>query len=127
MIRQPNVKFAEPNQNDCQHHLPYASGCGYVLSRSLATYIGSPPVALRTFNNEDVFIGFVLAPLDVRRLHRATIRPERALEHKTIEQLCPGLASVGGNDNVVLQHRLTPSEMIECYTLLQKTKVDCSI
>jgi hypothetical protein len=54
VVRLEGVKFSEPSQNDCQHHLPYASGCGYVVTRNLARYIAAPPVPLREFRNEDV-------------------------------------------------------------------------
>ncbi len=109
VIRTPGVKFAEPDQHDCQHHLPYASGAGYVLSRRLCEWLVDNRPRLRTFRNEDVAVGFWLAPLDLARVHQPRIRPERAA-HDSWEQLCPALAA----NDIIVQHRLRPDEMERC-------------
>jgi hypothetical protein len=109
VTRHPNAPYAEPTQRDCTHHLPYASGAGYVVGVELANYLAMPPVPLRAFNNEDVAVGFWLAPLAIRRVatDRGVIRPERDPPDAPLAHLCPG-------PGVILQHRLTPDEMRAC-------------
>jgi hypothetical protein len=112
VIRTPGVKFSEPKQTDCQHHLPYASGALYMLTRRLAQFVVENRPRLRSFNNEDVAIGFWLAPLELVRVHQARIRPERAASDEW-SKLCPAEA---GSDTIA-QHRLTPAEMKRCVHL----------
>eukprot|EP01108_Squamamoeba_japonica_P010101 TRINITY_DN9746_c0_g1_i1.p1 TRINITY_DN9746_c0_g1~~TRINITY_DN9746_c0_g1_i1.p1 ORF type:complete len:232 (-),score=14.06 TRINITY_DN9746_c0_g1_i1:202-855(-) len=58
VIRHPSAKYAEPTMTDCSHHLPYASGAGYVVDAGFARHIANPPMPLRSFHNEDVATGF---------------------------------------------------------------------
>jgi galactosylxylosylprotein 3-beta-galactosyltransferase len=109
VIRVPGAKFSEPKQTDCPTHLPYASGALYMLTRDLAQFIVENRPRLRTFNNEDVAVGFWLAPLELTRIHQDRIRPERAREAEWAA-LCPALASTTS----IAQHRLTPAEMKRC-------------
>lgn len=122
--RHRGSRFFEPAMDDCATHLPYASGCGYVLSASLAAYLGRPPVPLRHFANEDTAVGFYLSPLAIERRDAKAddeIRPERE-PSATGEQLCVNGAH--SHERRWLQHRITPEELRACYRDNEKQKVE---
>lgn len=98
--RHPNSKFYEPNQRDCQHHLPYASGCGYLISKNFANFLANPPLPfrfckprkrqdelnlfffcfdIRLVKNEDVAIGFYLGLKHTKKINCFFIFPQLRL------------------------------------------------
>jgi len=113
VYRYEGSKFYEPDFNDFETHLPYASGCGYVLSHQLVSYLADPPVPLRKFKNEDVGIGFLLASVQVKRVHDTRFHPER---EGTGKQLCP--------TDFILQHRLKPPEFEACFNYIKTGHYD---
>eukprot|EP00727_Mastigamoeba_balamuthi_P000823 m51a1_g10738 hypothetical protein (594) ;mRNA; f:307732-314044 len=111
VYRSPGAPYYEPEWDDCETHMPYMSGSGYLLTRRVALYLASPPVPLRLLRNEDAAVGLWLAPLQVQRRHDARFHPERP-RGAPLAQLClPGNATM-------LQHRLRPGEFAECWRLL---------
>lgn len=53
---------------------PYASGGGYVLSRDLVVLVAFPQVEPVLMTNEDAYLGIVLLPYNVIRLHQEEVR-----------------------------------------------------
>lgn len=63
-------KWQESNWISCDRYVPYALGGGYVLSKSLVSFIGKNSEYLRTFKSEDVSVGLWLAPVNnIIRIH----------------------------------------------------------
>ncbi|XP_055541415.1 beta-1,3-galactosyltransferase 6 [Wyeomyia smithii] len=54
----------------CDRYLPYALGGGYVLSKNLASFIGSNSKSLNAYKSEDMAVGTWLAPFgNIHRRH----------------------------------------------------------
>jgi galactosylxylosylprotein 3-beta-galactosyltransferase len=105
-VRKGTGQWDEPDQNDCMHHLPYALGAGYVMSLNLAQYIVDNRAKLRTFFNEDVAVGFWLAPLRLKRLHREQIYFQA---HGGVDFVC--------RRSFLIQHYMSPSDLEMCWKI----------
>ncbi|KAJ8960793.1 hypothetical protein NQ318_020088 [Aromia moschata] len=55
-------KWKETSWIASDRYIPYALGGGYILSKDLVSYIAKNAEDLRSFNSEDVSVGFWLAP-----------------------------------------------------------------
>jgi len=92
-------KWSEKDWNLCDLYVPYALGGGYVISRSLVTYLGKNAPHLRLFFNEDVSLGTWLAPVNVHRQHDVRFDTE--------------FKSRGCSNSYLITHKQTPKMLIE--------------
>lgn len=53
----------------CDTYIPFALGGGYILTADLVHYISINEEYFKLYNNEDVNIGTILAPIDITRRH----------------------------------------------------------
>jgi hypothetical protein len=54
---------------------PYASGGGYVLTADLVKIVALPPVEPVLMTNEDAYLGIVMLPFNVKRVHQEEVWP----------------------------------------------------
>ncbi|CAH1984921.1 unnamed protein product [Acanthoscelides obtectus] len=95
-------KWKETEWIFSDRYMPYALGGGYLLSKNLVTYIGKNAENLRTFNAEDVSVGFWLAPVDnILRIHDTRFDTE--------------WKSRGCQNQHLIVHHVSPEEMLQYY------------
>ncbi|XP_023020536.1 beta-1,3-galactosyltransferase 6 [Leptinotarsa decemlineata] len=93
-------------------YIPYAVGGGYLLSKNLISYIAKNAHYLRSFNNEDVSVGFWLAPVNnVLRVHDVRFDTE--------------WTSRGCKNSNLVTHSISPSEMVKLFKNLVNSGLMC--
>ncbi|KAJ8920912.1 hypothetical protein NQ315_015705 [Exocentrus adspersus] len=106
-------KWAETDWIASDRYIPYALGGGYVLSKNLVTYIAKNANNLRSFNSEDISVGFWLAPVNnVLRVHDIRFDTE--------------WVSRGCRNNSLVIHNISQREMRELYNHYISQKTLCS-
>lgn len=106
-------KWKDTNWIASDRYIPYALGGGYLVSKELVSYIGRNIEHLKSFNSEDVSIGFWLSPVNgVFRIHDIRFDTE--------------WASRGCKNNHLITHNISPVEMTQYYQNLEKTGKMCA-
>nr|CAH7719209.1 unnamed protein product [Callosobruchus chinensis] len=105
-------KWKETDWIFSDKYLPYAVGGGYLLSKNLVIYIGKNADNLRTFNAEDVSVGFWLAPVDnILRIHDT--------------RFDTAWRSRGCQNHHLVVHDVSTHEMMELYKNLEEIDQLC--
>ncbi|CAH2011076.1 unnamed protein product [Acanthoscelides obtectus] len=107
-------KWKETDWIFSDRYLPYALGGGYLLSKNLVTYIGKNAENLRTFNAEDVSVGFWLAPVDnILRIHDTRFDTE--------------WKSRGCQNQHLIVHHVSSEEMLQYYKNVEEFGQLCPV
>ncbi|XP_045471894.1 beta-1,3-galactosyltransferase 6 [Harmonia axyridis] len=106
-------KWKDQNWIACDKYIPYALGGGYILSKSLVTYIAKNADYLRMFNSEDASVGLWLAPINnILRIHDIRFDTE--------------WTSRGCQNFFLISHSVKPETMKEMIATIKSYKVLCS-
>ncbi|CAG9575867.1 unnamed protein product [Danaus chrysippus] len=102
-------KWQEKKWFLCDTYLPYALGGGYVISNSIVDYISRNLEYLSIYNSEDVSMGVWTAALNgINRVHDTRFDTQ--------------WKSRGCDNNMLIRHKQSPSDMLQMYKNLIETK-----
>ncbi|XP_056646478.1 beta-1,3-galactosyltransferase 6 [Diorhabda carinulata] len=105
-------KWKETNWIACDRYVPYALGGGYMLSKGLISYISKNMEDLKSFNSEDISVGFWLSPVaNILRIHDIRFDTE--------------WTSRGCKNHHLITHNISPNEMKILYNNLLQTNQMC--
>ncbi|KAJ8978178.1 hypothetical protein NQ317_009666 [Molorchus minor] len=105
-------KWKESSWIAADRYVPYAVGGGYILSKDLVTFIARNAKDLRSFNSEDVSVGFWLGPVNnVLRIHDIRFDTE--------------WTSRGCRNFYLIIHNVSQQEMRIMYKIFLESKLFC--
>ncbi|WKX95830.1 hypothetical protein Q1695_012350 [Nippostrongylus brasiliensis] len=104
-------KWREGDWMLCDRYLPYQLGGGYLLSYELVRFLALNARLFKMYKNEDVSVGAWLAGLDVKYVHDPRFDTE--------------WISRGCNNEYLITHKKSPSEMEKLYENMVNLRVLC--
>eukprot|EP00063_Salmo_salar_P041969 XP_014016804.1 PREDICTED: N-acetyllactosaminide beta-1,3-N-acetylglucosaminyltransferase 4 isoform X1 [Salmo salar] len=97
---------------------PYAGGGGYLMSRQTVLSLGVAVSSTDLFPIDDVFVGMCLQKINVTLTHHSGFRTFGF--HQVVSHFNPCIYR-----EIMLVHKLNPTEMWTMWSLLQDTKLKC--
>jgi len=104
-------KWAEKDWILCDRYVPHALGGGYILSRTLVSFLARNKDLFKLYRSEDVSVGAWLAGLDVYYKHDVRFDTE--------------WESRGCKNSYLITHKQSMDEMRKKYNRLEKTGKMC--